>query len=283
MIPRFKQIISSEKGQALPIVLILLALGGLAIVPSLNYAATGLNSSQNIERNMKGLYAAEAGVENALWCLGNSILPPEQLPETINQMNVSIQTENFGIYTLYLSEMVELEHHAYLDVYGEMVWDEGAEAYKYIITIEYRPEAGGTIHLDEVGVRLPIGYGYQTGSSALFTENLSVYNPDVVVDALGSNMLNWVLEDGPKIDDDDPVKTQTFYVTGQGNQEGDYTWVLAGSSSIGLIGQYSGYLYKITATATIPENSEVAAIVTADVMIWIEADTADILAWQISK
>ena len=100
MVRLLKQLLSSEKGQALPIVLCVLALGGLTIAVSLNYASTSLNSSRILQEKMKGLYAAGAGVEDALWSLGYSISPPTQLPEDINQMEVEIQTEDKGTYTL---------------------------------------------------------------------------------------------------------------------------------------------------------------------------------------
>ena len=93
MVRLLKQMISSEKGQVLPLVLALLVFGGLVIAPSLSYAATSLNSSRMLEERMNGVYAADAGVEDALWCLRNGISPSEQLSENINQMQVAIQTE----------------------------------------------------------------------------------------------------------------------------------------------------------------------------------------------
>jgi len=85
--------ISGENGQALLAVLALLVLGGLAIVPSLNYATTSLNAGRIIGEGVKGGYAADAGVEDALWSLGNSTSPSQQLSEKVNKMEVTIQTE----------------------------------------------------------------------------------------------------------------------------------------------------------------------------------------------
>ncbi|MFQ6122709.1 MAG: hypothetical protein ACE5LA_06605, partial [Dehalococcoidales bacterium] len=70
MLSFWKKIISDEKGQVLATVLALLVLGGLAITPSLNYIATSLNAGRIIDEGVKGVYAADAGVENALWSLG---------------------------------------------------------------------------------------------------------------------------------------------------------------------------------------------------------------------
>ena len=51
-----------EAGVALPMVLVLLMLGSLLIIPSLNYVATSLKAGEIHEKNIKGLYAADAGV-----------------------------------------------------------------------------------------------------------------------------------------------------------------------------------------------------------------------------
>jgi len=50
----------------LPIVLILLVVGGLLVAPSLDYAATSLNASRTLKQNLNGVYAADAGVEYIL-------------------------------------------------------------------------------------------------------------------------------------------------------------------------------------------------------------------------
>ena len=64
-----KKIIKGQKGQALPIVLILLLIGGLLIVPTLNYASTSLKGHEMAETNTMELYAADSGIEDALYWL----------------------------------------------------------------------------------------------------------------------------------------------------------------------------------------------------------------------
>ena len=283
MVRLLQQMISTEKGQALPLVLALLVFGGLVITPSLAYATTSLKSSRILEEGVNGAYAADAGVEDALWCLENSISPPQQLLENINQMQVTIQTEEKGTYTLYLGELIQPgEHSDYLDVDGEMIWEEEAEAYKYTITVIWRPESGiPVIHLKEVGARLPVGYSYQPGSAAGFVDNLSTDEPDETVDAVGAYLLNW--EFGlpePSVSEGDPVQTQTFYVTGEGSQAGDYVWVVASRDDIGAIGEITGTSYRITATATRPEDGRTTAKIAADVML---GEAIYILSWQVSR
>ena len=77
MVRLLQQFLSGEKGQALPIVLGLLAIGGLTIAMSLNYATTSLNGARILGENMNGVYAADAGVEDALWCLENGASPSQ--------------------------------------------------------------------------------------------------------------------------------------------------------------------------------------------------------------
>ena len=277
-----KQLIGSEKGQALPIVLALLVLGGLTVTPSLNYAATSLNHGRIIDNNLRGLYAADAAAEEALWCLKNGIPPSQQLSENINQMEAAIDTEDRGTYTLYFGELVQAGGHSdYLSVNGTMVWDEVAEAYKYTITVTW--EQGATvIHLTEVGARLPLDYSYQPDSAAIFANNLSTAEPEEIVDSYGACLLNWQFDTPyPSVSQSNPGQTQTFYITGEGEQEGDYTWVVANRTDIGEVGEITGELYIITAIATQVQDGKTAAKVVADIVM-IDG-TSYIVSWRISK
>jgi hypothetical protein len=259
-----------------------LVFGGLVIAPSLSYAATSLNGSRILAEGVNGVYAADAGVEDALWCLGNGISPPQQLPENINQMEVAIQTEEKGIYTLYLGELIQPgEHSDYLGVDGEMMWDEEAEAYKYTITVTLQHES--TIHLVEVGARIPVGYSYQSGSANSFAENLSTNDDELTqtLDTSGAWLLNWDFSSSnPSVSQENPVQPQTFYITGEGSQEGHYGWVAANRQDVGLVGEITGTSYKITATATRPGDGKTTAKIVADVMM---AETTYIISWQILR
>ncbi|MDD5287986.1 MAG: hypothetical protein PHY28_02600 [Dehalococcoidales bacterium] len=271
-----KGFFKDETGQALLVVMVMFILGGLTITPCLNYVATCLKSGNNIENNIKGIYAAEAGVENVIWCLEHSATPPTQLTDGFNQMNVALQNVGEGDFTLYFGTLVEVEGHSnYLSVAGDIVWDAGAQAYKYTITVT--KNASCTIHIISVGARLPPGYTYQAGSANSFPENLSTAEPVTELDGDGAQMVNWEFG-GIKVD---PVKTQTFYITGEGELEGDYTWVIANRSDVGEVGEIAGTLYTITATATNPADSKVTAKILANVML-IDG-SAQVVSWKITK
>jgi hypothetical protein len=306
-VPRlWRQIIKGEEGQALPIVLILLIVGGLIIAPTLNHVSTSLNAGRIVEENVRGIYAAEAGVEYVLWYLTQQ-LPlgniPTQLPEEeqlVNQMEVSMLTddEEEGTYTLYDGELEENNDQQYdwLDVAGEMEWIEDKKVYEYTITVTWQAEGPPypTIVLVNVGVRLPIGYEYVEYSAEDFDGNLSTGEPAITQDWAGAHLLNWTTFEGDKHEliRDDSV-TLTFNVTreitgeeeGEEEPEGDYTWV--NSSQTSERGEVIGTLYSITAEATLPGDDEVDKVIArvrADVILYEGEETAEIsiIRWQIN-
>jgi len=56
-----------ETGQALILALIMLLLGGLIMAPLLGFMGTGLIAGQAYEKRTAELYAADAGIEDAIW------------------------------------------------------------------------------------------------------------------------------------------------------------------------------------------------------------------------
>jgi len=278
----WRLILKEELGQALPVTLALLIIGGLTVIPSLGLTFTSAKTSNMLQAGVKGTYAADAGVEDTLWSLANGQPPTTQLPDNINDMPVNIQTVNKGTYTLYLGEFIEPgEHSDYLDVTGNMTWDAGADAYKYTITITWQPGSGTpTIHLEEVGARIPIGYSYQPGSAADFTENLSTDEPDKTLDSQGAYLLNWVLgSPKPDVSENETMRTQMFYINGSGEQGGHYAWVVANREDIGAVGEITGTFYEITATAVHPENNRTTAKIVANVIM--DGENTYVISWQI--
>lgn len=60
---------TNEKGQALPVVLILLVLGGLTIAPLLAHMSTGLNATRIHHEKMVEQYNNDSAIEHATWRL----------------------------------------------------------------------------------------------------------------------------------------------------------------------------------------------------------------------
>jgi len=76
-----KRLIRDEKGQTMILALILLVVGGLIMAPLLAYMNTGLIAGGVYERRTDELYAADAGVEDALWQL-KQLEPDPDIPTT---------------------------------------------------------------------------------------------------------------------------------------------------------------------------------------------------------
>ena len=68
-----KRLVRDEKGASLVLVLILLLISGLIIGPLLSYMGTGLITGQVYEMRTNELYAADAGVEDAIWKIQNQV------------------------------------------------------------------------------------------------------------------------------------------------------------------------------------------------------------------
>lgn len=280
-----KQFLNSEKGMALPIVLCMLALGGLTIAGSLNYATTNLKSSQIIEESTKGIYAASAGMEHALWSLANEEVPLTQLSENISQMEVGIQILNEGTFTLYFGELLEVSgpHFEWVDLFGGIEGEEGSTC-NFTITVVMIEAATGNINLLELGVMLPSGYDYVGGSAAGFEGNITGDEPSSTGEnPNGAKWLKWLWNpgQGPQLSTGNRTQTQQFQISGAGSLEGDYIWMRALDVDIGQIGEVTGTKYRITSTATRPEDGKTTGVIEAGVIVMNEK--IEILSWQISK
>jgi hypothetical protein len=91
-----KGAIRDEKGYVLITVLILLVVGGLILAPLLGLMSTGLLAGQVYEKKTDELYAADAGVEDAIWRIqtnnltfdANNCSEPWQI--TVNDRSVEV-------------------------------------------------------------------------------------------------------------------------------------------------------------------------------------------------
>lgn len=261
--------------------LIVLFVGGLIITPLLNYADSSMRSISLKQSSIRGMYAAEAGVENVVWSLKSGTELPElptSLTENMNGLQVTMQTVSNGNYTLVAGEWVtpnSTDHSSELLISSTIVWDAGADAYKYTVTCTWTGD--GQCKLTKVGAKLPVGYNYISGSAALFETNLSTGEPSDQLDSDGAHMLSWSFTQITL----DPTRTQIFHITGSGPLDNHYGWAEATRNDVGEVGQLIGTLYSITATATNPGSSATAARIVADVMV--NGATVKIISWQVSK
>jgi len=109
-----KRLIRDEKGQTLVLALILLVVGGLIITPLLAYMSTGLITGEVYERRMDELYAADAGVEDAIWRIQSNNLTFDAdnrfYPEPLNVNDKSVDVV---IYREVISETACYKEYRY--------------------------------------------------------------------------------------------------------------------------------------------------------------------------
>jgi Flp pilus assembly pilin Flp len=103
-----KRLIRDEKGAALALALILLLIGGLISAALLNHMGSGILAGEVHERRTAELYAADAGVEDAIWKIQhndgyipcNIDSPPRVYNITdVNGKNVALYIEYVGAGT----------------------------------------------------------------------------------------------------------------------------------------------------------------------------------------
>ena len=94
-----KRIVRDEKGAALALTLVLLVVGGLILTPLLGLMSTGLVSGQVYEKKTDELYAADAGVEDAMWRIqaNNLTFGADNAAEPW-QLNVNDRTVDVIVY-----------------------------------------------------------------------------------------------------------------------------------------------------------------------------------------
>ena len=88
-----RKLIRDEKGKAMALALILLVVGGLILTPLLGLMSTGLVAGQVYEKKTAELYAADAGVENAIWHLQQGGDADDVLTPALNGKDVTVTME----------------------------------------------------------------------------------------------------------------------------------------------------------------------------------------------
>jgi hypothetical protein len=202
-------------------------------------------------------------------------------------MSVDIQTDNLGTFTLYFGEMIDVSgvHVDWLDVQGTMTATNVTGRYQYDITVTWQAPQGKIIKLIEVGARIPLGYAYVGGSASSFPGNMSTSDPSsITTDSVGAYIIKWTWNpgQGPLVRETDPVETQSFYIEGTGSVSGAYSCVISQDNDVGTVSEITGTRYRITSTATRPQDGKTTTRVTSEAIVRSDA-TINILSWQITK
>jgi hypothetical protein len=224
-----KMVRAGQRGSAMILVLIFMALAGLIVPPMLAHMSTGLKTGMIFEENTRTLYAAESGVTDGLWYvsygdIGELFTTYKQygfyaysptyewsytVDETINDREVEVAVQNIWM-PQNVAAPPEAEARGIIEA-GKLILTSSANSStEYEIEAVFYPEAGENLTVASLGVWLPPGYSYVPNSSLLELEGPgATYYPDSVQDIpwASGRAIIWELNEvpftefGPLVDD----------------------------------------------------------------------------------
>ena len=180
---KLKRKADPEAGQLLVLVSIFLLLIVILLTPLLTFMSGSLNSTHQVyEKKTSELYAADAGIEDAKWQIqtGNiknimgyspydfSTSWPDAI-SPVNDQNINVTIKNlwmpYGISQPPPSLAQEIIEDGKLIVTSDRLANN--PQYNYKITVTYYPQNNEDLKVTKLGLWLPSGYDYVSGSSNL--------------------------------------------------------------------------------------------------------------------
>lgn len=189
-----------QSGQALISMLVFMALGAIILAPVLNYIGTGLIVGELFQTRADEYYAADAGVEDALWQIKNDNLEtiltsPSAYDrynftenwdydltggDQVNDLDVDITVGNEWIpYGLpepdadaarAVIEGPSIGVSPKLIVTGQVISQLDPDTFIYQIHITYTPGTGDNLTVSSIGIWFPSGFTYSTTPSPMSLE-----------------------------------------------------------------------------------------------------------------
>jgi hypothetical protein len=282
-----KRPIRDEKGQALLNTLLFLLIGLLILTPTLNFMGTGIKTGRVYEQKIDEIYAADAGVEDALWHIRNDSIEevigagydeydysspyPYPYDLYLNGKNVTVTMQNIWIPiptvpTGNIPVVPNAQTARQIIEYENLliIGYPSSTALTYVIKIVYNWDT--TAHRDAlkinktIGVWLSPGFEYD-GSCSL--EGQSFYSAPAISSYKGGTAVVWNFASQPTLKSFPPptgandnvsplVRTFTFKYTGPQGQIPELvsSWVdTTGVSGITYSWDDSIRLYKIVSQA----------------------------------
>ena len=212
------KLIKDEKGQALIIVMILMLVGGLIVAPMLAHVGSGVKAGKDVyEERMQLFYAADSGVQDALWQIKHEQLPnlfgagydeynyddPYPYPDSlmVNGKDVDVTIGNvwvpMGISVPSPSEARDIikgtgGNPPSLIIVGGLSGT-GGSTYQIKITYYYGSSdpTGTNLKVDKIGIWLPPGFGYDGNCSLANDPDTDDYAVPAVTDYKSGKAVVW--------------------------------------------------------------------------------------------
>jgi hypothetical protein len=202
---KINQIVMNQDGISLILALILLAVGFLILVPLLIFLGTSITTSSVYENKTEQLYAADAGIQDAVWQVSSENIKTFQNPDfpedfspfkfydssqwpnngyewdysipDINDKSVAVKIRNVWIpkdipvpteseaFSIINPPKLVVTGSTDYTSFGILADDGVTRISKYKIKIVYSPDHGDNLNIDNIGVWLPRGFVYFSDSS----------------------------------------------------------------------------------------------------------------------
>lgn len=264
-----------EEGAAFLIVLVMMTVGGLLIVPTLNFISTSVRTGEVFEEKLEALYAAEAGVEDALWRMVNdepSYFPYSYELTGINGMTVSVIID---AVTAIAGQDIGLGgvHDEFLIITKSAVYNDGI--YDYTLTVAN--EGTGNVKVEMILIDFPPGLDYVPDSTG---GDLYGDNPNVIGDSNTGITLFWEFIPPYPTIPEETTRVHTFQLSSLTEISGaeGHGCIRATRQDVGTVWDSDSYPYSITAQARDVTDTVVTTIRTG---FW-EAGIISITCWQIN-
>lgn len=264
-----------EDGLALPAVLAMLAVGSLLIVPSLNYVATNLKASEKVEEHLKGVLAAEAGIEDALWRVKNDT--PTSFPYSyqisdINGMTVDVVIEEVSSIS---GEEVNppAGHVDWLILTKVVTYDSGI----YNYTFSINNNGSGNVKVEKILIDFPPELDYEAGSTG---GNITADDPPPNGSPITGITLIWEMSPPLPAIPEGETRDHTFRLSGPPGMAGveGHAFVQASRGDVSTVSDADSHPFWITAQAKDTSGTVVASIRAG---VW-KGDELDISGWKIN-
>jgi hypothetical protein len=274
-----KRPIRDENGQVLVITLIFLLIGMIILVPTLNLMGTGVTGGRVYEQKIDELYAADAGVEDALWHIRYDQIEdllgggydeydyysayPYPYDLDVNDKDVSVTMQNIWIPKDLAIPSASVARQIIEDEKLIIVGYPGSEASTYVIKIVYYWETTterDALRVKTIGLWLSPGFEYTEYSGSCSLQGQSFYSAPTISLYKGGYAVVWDFANprlrdfpgGTPISESPMVETFTFQYTGPEGQLPELvsSWIdTTGVSGVTYSWDDSIRLYKIVSEA----------------------------------
>ena len=172
---KVKKLLKRQDGQIFLIALVLLAIGGLMLPPLLSFMGTGIKVSELHEEEVLSLYAADAGIEDALYVL--RYLPPMDPTEFPYSGNISDINGNDVDYRIDIEIVGEKSRRYKITSNATDILDESLTTVEVFVQVTEIYSAYGILALNgDIDLGGSVGIGDPSGLPTNIHANGDIYS-----------------------------------------------------------------------------------------------------------